>query len=301
MDVRQLAVLRELGDRGSVTAVAEALFITPSAVSQQLGALQRGVAVPLTQRRGRRLVLTDAGEALAAAAADVAIALARADGAVDDFLADRRALVRVAAFSSAGATFFPALVRAAAAGGPAVECAERDVAQSAFPALCADHDLVLAHRLDHSPPWPQTVAVTRLLHEPLDVAMPADHALASRAEVTAVEVSREPWVAVHEGFPLLAPLEAIALAGGRPLHIAHRVNELSVAAAVVAAGAGLALMPRHTAPAPPGLVLRPLRDLALARHVDVLVRPERALRRSVATVLASLVRSAEEITSPVLR
>ena len=51
MDVRQLEVLRELGDRGSVTSVAEALFVTPSAVSQQLAALQRNVPVALTRRR----------------------------------------------------------------------------------------------------------------------------------------------------------------------------------------------------------------------------------------------------------
>ena len=60
MDVRQLVILRELGDRGSVTAVAEALLVTPSAVSQQLAALQRAVPVALTRRRGRTLVLTEA-------------------------------------------------------------------------------------------------------------------------------------------------------------------------------------------------------------------------------------------------
>ena len=298
MDVRQLAVLRELGDRGSVTAVAEALFITPSAVSQQLAALQRTVPVPLTQRRGRRLVLTDAGLALAEAAADVAAALARAEGAVDAFVAAPRGTVRVAAFSSAGTAFFPALVRAAAEGGPSVECAERDVAQSAFPALCADHDVVLAHRLDHSPPWPPTVTAVPLLHEPLDVAVRADHALAGRPEVTADEVAREPWIAVHEGFPLLAPLEAIAATSGQPLAIAHRVNEFSVVAALVTAGAGVALLPRHTAPTLPGLVLRPLSDLVLARHVDALVRPERALRRSVAAVLGTLTRTAAGLGGP---
>src|SRR5688572_25456125 len=103
MDIRQLAILRELGDRGSVTSVAEALFITPSAVSQQLAALQRAVPVALTQRRGRRLVLTEAGRALAVAAIDVATALARAEAAVDAFLDDPRGLVRVAGFSSAAA------------------------------------------------------------------------------------------------------------------------------------------------------------------------------------------------------
>src|SRR4051794_26794279 len=114
MDVRQLAVLRELGDRGSVVAVAEALFITPSAVSQQLAALQRNVPVALTQRRGRTLVLTDAGRALAAAAVAVAAARAHAGAAVDAYLEDPRGPVRVSAFSSAAAAFFPPVVRAAA-------------------------------------------------------------------------------------------------------------------------------------------------------------------------------------------
>ena len=297
MDVRQLSVLRELGDRGSVTAVAEALFITPSAVSQQLAALQRGVPVPLTQRRGRTLVLTGAGRALAAAATDVATALARAEIAVDAFLDEPRGAVRVAAFSSAATAFFPPLLRAAADGGPVVACAEHDVPQSRFPALCAEHDVVLAHRLDSSPPWPGTVAVTALLHEPLDVALPAGHPLAGQAAVTAAEVVAEPWIAVHDGFPLLAPLEALAAVAGRGPTIAHRINDLTVAAGLVTAGAGLALMPRHTAPAAPGLVLRPLAGVRLARHVDALVRPERALRRAVGTVLAALTETAGHLVA----
>ena len=297
MDVRHLMLLRELGDRGSVTSVAEALFLTPSAVSQQLAALQRSVPVALTQRRGRTLVLTDAGRALAAAATDVATALARAEVAVDAFLDDPRGTVRVAAFSSAATAFFPPLLSAAAAGGPAVECAEHDVSQVRFPALCAEHDVVLAHRLDHSPPWPATVAVTQLLHEPLDVAVSAAHPLARQDTVTVAQVVAEPWIGVHDGFPLLAPLEAIAAAAGGPMTIAHRINDLTVAASLVTAGAGIALMPRFTAPTSPGLVLRPLEGMDLARHVDALVRPERAFRAAVGTVLATLTRAADDLVT----
>ena len=170
------------------------------------------------------------------------------------------------------------------------------MAQTRFPALCADHDVVLAHRLPHSPPWPTTVSVTRLLREPLDVAVPAGHPLAARPTVSVDEVTGLPWIGVHEGFPLLAPLEAIAAAGGRPLTIAHRVNDFTVSAALVAAGAGLALMPRYTAPLHPDVVLRPLGDLDLARHVDALVRPERRLRRTVGEVLDVLARAAAELT-----
>ncbi len=295
MDARQLAVLRELGDRGSVTAVAAALFITPSAVSQQLAALQRNVPVALTQRRGRTLTLTEAGKALAAAATDVATALARAEAAVDAFLDDPRGPVHVAAFSSAATAFFPPLLRAAAAGGPPIVCAEHDVAQDRFPALCADHDVVVAHRLDHSPPWPATVSALHLLHEPLDVAVPVDHPLAHQRAVTIAQVSSQPWIAVHEGFPLLAPLEAIAIASAHQMAITHRVNDLALTADLVAAGAGVALMPRYTAPTHTDVVLRPLRDIRLARHVDALVRPERALRSTVTTVLSALTRAAQQL------
>ncbi|MDQ1015389.1 DNA-binding transcriptional LysR family regulator [Streptomyces afghaniensis] len=176
MDERQLRILRELGELGSVTAVAEALLVTPSAISQQLRLLQRAIPVPLTERQGRRLVLTDAGQALAGAAVEVETALARARHTVEEFVGAPDAEVSVAAFHSAGAAFFPPLLRAlAGAGKPVPRLADEDVPQEDFPRLTREYDVVLAHRLDHAPPWPDTVATTTLLREPLDVAMPADH------------------------------------------------------------------------------------------------------------------------------
>ncbi|MGX9901795.1 LysR family transcriptional regulator [Arthrobacter sp. SA17] len=65
MEIHQLEMLRELGALGSVKAVAETLLVTPSAVSQQLAALQKSLDVPLTRKEGRNLVLTDAGQVLA--------------------------------------------------------------------------------------------------------------------------------------------------------------------------------------------------------------------------------------------
>ncbi|TDD20785.1 LysR family transcriptional regulator, partial [Kribbella turkmenica] len=64
LDVRRLRLLRELAHRGTIAAVAEVLAYTPSAVSQQLTALERETGVPLLERTGRRVVLTAAARAL---------------------------------------------------------------------------------------------------------------------------------------------------------------------------------------------------------------------------------------------
>lgn len=297
MDERQLRILRELGELGSVSAVAEALLVTPSAISQQLRLLQRASPVPLTERSGRRLTLTPAGQALADAAIEVEAALARARQTVEEFLAEPSGTVSLAAFHSAGLVFFPALLRALAAspGAPRLSVADEDVAQERFPKLTRDYDLVLAHRFDHAPPWPRTVAVTPLLHEPLDIALPAGHPLTAKTRLTPTDVAAEPWVTVHDGFPVLALVEAIATAAGRRPDLVHRVNEFTVVAEIVAAGGGIALLPRWTTPRHPDLVLRPLSGVRARRHIDVLYRPEHTARHAVRAVLAELQRAAERI------
>ncbi|MFD7613304.1 LysR family transcriptional regulator [Streptomyces sp. NPDC059828] len=296
MDERQLRILCELGELGSVTAVADALLVTPSAISQQLRLLQRSMPVPLTERQGRRLVLTDAGQALAGAAIEVESALARARHIVDAYVDRPDGSVSVAAFHSAAATLFPLLLRGLAGpGGPRLALADEDVEQEQFPRLTRDYDLVLAHRLAPAPDWPGTVAVTTLLREPLDVALPAGHPLTALPRLSPADVADQPWITVHDGFPLMATVEAIATAANRRLDIVHRINEFTVVAEAVAAGGGLALMPRWTTRPHPGVVLRPLTGIHARRHIDVLHRPERTARRAVRTVLTELHRAAAAI------
>jgi len=171
---------------------------------------------------------------------------------------------------------------------PKVSLHDEDVPQDEFPALTREYDVVLAHRLDHAARWPRTVAVTPLLHEPLDVAVPVDHPLAAKRSLTPRDVAHEPWITVHDGFPLMATIEAIGAAANHRLELVHRVNEFTVVAELVAAGAGLALMPRWTAQRHPAVALRPLRDVHTRRHIDALYRPERAARQAVRTVLDEL-------------
>ena len=291
MDLHQLRLLRELGERGSLAAVARAFHVSASAVSQQLTALQRRVEVPLTERRGRNLVLTQAGEALARAAVDISVAVSSAEHAVARYLQDPVATVSICAFNSAGLTYFgPLLQTLSGEGSPRLICCDRDVGQEDFPALAADYDLVIAHRLEHSSPWPESVSVLPLVREPLDVAMSEQHRLAAAPSVSITDLVDEEWVSVQDGFPLLPALQALAVHAGRPLNITHRINEFFIAAAIVAAGPAVALMPRHTASPPPGsgVILKPIHDLPLARRVDILCRPEALHRTAVQQVVTAL-------------
>lgn len=304
MDPAQLRLLRELGDRGSVAAVAAAMHVSASAVSQRLTALQARVPVPLTVKDGRRLVLTDAGEALAVAATRVEQALADAQDAVGLFLGHEDRPVRVSAFHSAGLALFGPLL-AELGAGTRVSLADADVARGQFTGLTADYDLVVAHRLDHDPVWPsRRLVVTPLLVEPLDIALPATHPLAASPAIRPEQLRDERWISTHEGFPLAGVLAHLGALIGQAPQIDHRINELFVAAQVVRSGAGIAVMPRTTAAplAVDGMVLRPILGVPLVRHVDVLARPDALALAPVRTVLAALravaVVAAEQTSRP---
>lgn len=127
------------------------------------------------------------------------------------------------------------------------------------------------------------------------MALPAGHPLAAEPVLSPRDVADQPWITVHDGFPLMATIEAIAASADRALDIVHRINEFTVVAEVVAAGGGVALMPRWTARPHPGIVLRPLSGVHARRRIDVLHRPERTARKAVRTVLAELRTTAARI------
>lgn len=292
MEIHQLEILRELGELGSVKAVAETLMVTPSAVSQQLSLLQRNVEVPLTRKEGRNLVLTEAGQVLADAGAAVVSAMADARSAIGAYHGSPGGPVTVSGFHSAGQALFAPLARMLdAPGQPTVQLSDEDVAQQDFPALTARYDLVIAHRMDHSPRWPaDRVAVIPLAHEPLDVALPADHRLAGQDTVAASDVVGEAWVTSHTGYSPADVLSAVAAVSSKELNIVHRINDYSTVAALVAAGGVVGLLPRHTARPVlnPDIVLRPLEGISTRRRIDILARPENLKRRSVMLVCEAL-------------
>ncbi|MDJ0317074.1 LysR family transcriptional regulator [Arthrobacter antibioticus] len=373
MELHQLQILRELGELGSVKAVAETLSVTPSAVSQQISLLQRQVDTPLTRKEGRNLVLTAAGRVLADAGTEVINAMAGAKAAIGAYQHDSGGTVTISGFHSAGQALFAPLVRRLAtlrasmdatigvgasgdgasgtdaagtdaagtdaagdgalgdgartvgsqAGVPHVRFSDEDVAQHDFPALTARYDLVLAHRMDHSPAWPDTrVRVIPLAHEPLDIAVAPSHPLAAKDSLSPEDVVAYPWVTSRSGYSPADVLTAIGAVASRPVEVLHRINDYSSAAALVSTGEVIGLLPRYTSspalasgralassPAlasgrtlasggmlPLGVVLRPLTGISTRRRIDLLARPENLRRASVMLVAQALQDVMAELT-----
>lgn len=299
MDLRHLELLRELADRGSVTAVAAATHRTPSAVSQQLKTAQREAGVPLVEPAGRGLRLTEAGRLLADGAAEVAAARERVQARWDAFRGAPSGTVSVAALPSAATFLLPAAMRDLADGAVTLRCTDVDLAEAEYAALTADHDVVIAHSLTSvRPAGTDGLTVVPLVREPLDVAMAADHPLASRELVRPEDLVDRSWIGVPRGYPFDTVLQAVERATGAQLDVVQRLRDNRLIEALVAASDHLAVLPRFTTPAGAGLVLRELRGVASARHVSAVLRPDRAERAAVRRVLDALAHAAAEVAGP---
>src|SRR4051794_29950368 len=291
VDLGHLAVLRELAERGSVTAVARATSLSPSAVSQQLKVLQRRLDVVLVEWVGRGVRLTDAGRALAGIAVSVSTALAAAETEWQSYRGDVGGTVRLAMFPSAGELLVPGLIERLAPSGIVLETFDEDVSQDDFAALTDDYDIVVAHRSDDvAAPARPRIVVRPLMREPLDVALPLDHPLAGRERVTPRDVIDEDWITPPPGYPIERVLSALAASAGSPARVVRRTMHLPLMETLVARGHGIALLPRHTTRERDEgrLALVALADLRAGRFVEALLRPDRAARRAVAVVLDAL-------------
>jgi DNA-binding transcriptional LysR family regulator len=301
MDVQRLRVLRELADRGSVAAVATALSFTPSAISQQLKALAEEVGVALTEPAGRGLRLTDAGRALAAEAEGVLAALARADAAVERLRTTPRGLVRMAIFPSGARMLLPGLLaRFDAVPEVDLQCRDVDMTPADVPVLAAEFDLVVTHRDEHAPPpSAERWTVVPLLREPLDVVLPPGHRLARRRSLRLEELADEPWISVEVGWPVDDVLRSLAPHAGTRPRVVQRINDFSVTEELVAAGRGVALLPRYSTDDRGGrrLARRPLAGVRAARLVEVVLRTSVAERPAVRAVLDALRHEADAVVA----
>jgi len=290
MDLHQLRLLRELGDLGSVNSVAQSLYVSASAVSQHLAALQRGFAVPLTRKQGRSLVLTEEGRILADAAAEVASTLAKAENRIQERARGSDTPVRIAGFHSIGQRLFAPLLAESQRNLPELRFFDEDVSQQDFPALTSRYDLVLAHRMPHTAPWPEQVAVIPLAFEPLDIAVHRNHPLAEYGELSPRQVIAEAWAVSRDGYSPADVLQTIAAMAGQAPTVLHRVNDYATVAALVEASGCLGVLPRYTTQDSISneVTLRPIRGLRTGRQIDLLLRAEHLHRASVTAVIEAI-------------
>jgi DNA-binding transcriptional LysR family regulator len=298
MDVRRLELLRELGERGSVTAVAKATHRTPSAVSQQIKVLEREIGFPLTEKRGRGVALTDAGKALARTATDIAVAIERASALWDTFVSAPAGEVSMLTFPTAGQMFMPVLLDVVA-GAPELSLAasDRDPPLEKFASLTNDFDIVVAHSPNGARTWAGSgLHVAPLMIEPLDIALPSDHPLAEFPSLEPHQLVDETWIGVPIGFPFQLVMNDVERITGETPKISQRFSDTRITATLVASGHGIAVMPRYTSSDFSGVVLRPLNQINPVRHISALARRDRVERPSVRLVIEILQREAARIS-----
>ncbi|HET7724321.1 MAG TPA: LysR family transcriptional regulator [Propionibacteriaceae bacterium] len=296
MEVRHLFLLREIAVRGTLAAVAAATHRTPSAVSQQLRTAERELGVTLVEPVSRGLRLTAEGLLLAESADEVGRVIAEVEARLESRLGLPGGEVSIGTLPSAGEALLPLLMTRLRESAITVDVRDFDVAEAEFARETLDHDLVIAHSLTGDVPAGAGHLVCRVLaREPLDVALPAGHPLASRSVLAPGDLVGTTWIAVPVGFPFDSVLKAVEAATGTPLARRMRLVDNRLVESMVAAGEGLALLPRFTTAPNPGTVLRPLTGVNAQRAIVAIARPDHYARRAVRTVADLLAQVGSEV------
>jgi DNA-binding transcriptional LysR family regulator len=282
LDVRRLRVLKEVAERGSFSAAADALSYTQSAVSQQIAALEREAGTSLVQRGPRGVRLTDAGQALVGHSEAIMARLAAAEAELEAIAGLRGGRLRLASFPTAGATLVPLAIAQFSHLHPGVELSLIEAEpEDALPRLKAGElDIALAfeyHTLPRSAyaTLMEGIETVHLLDDPMSVALPRGHRLAGKARVSLDELAGERWIQGDpQGLCGAMHVAACELAGFEP-HVAFQSDDYNVVQGLVAAGVAISLIPE--------LALSNLRE-------DIVIRPLSAkqtpVRRVVAATLA---------------
>jgi DNA-binding transcriptional LysR family regulator len=298
LNLERLRTLDALARHGSVSAAAGALHVTTSAVSQQLGKLEREIGQQLLAKNGRGVRLTDAGRLLSEHAARI---LSQVELAQSDLEAHRGQVVgelRLSAFPTAARGLFPAALGALRTGHPGlrVRSSELEPEQGVAGVVRGDLDLAVVLDWYNKPmPVPDGLVKAPLLDDPADVAMPVGHRLADRAEVDLTEFAEDEWITWGEGeFCHEWLLFTLRSKGVEPI-IGHRAGETHTQLGLVAAGLGVCIAPllgRH--PVPEGVVLVPLKQ-RVRRHVYVIWRADADRRPSIRAAVQALRQTALEL------
>ncbi|MEU1293400.1 MULTISPECIES: LysR family transcriptional regulator [unclassified Streptomyces] len=298
LNLERLRTLDALARHGSVSGAAEALHVTTSAVSQQLGKLEREVNQQLLAKNGRGVRLTDAGRLLAQHAARI---LSQIELAQSDLEAHRGQVageLRLSAFPTAARGLFPLALSALRAEHPGLRVRSRELEPERGIAGVVRGDLDLAVVLDwyNKPmPLPDGLVKASVLDDPADVALPSGHPLAGRDEVDLGELAEDEWITWNEGEFCHEWLMLTLRSRGIEPIVGHRAAETHTQLGLVQAGLGVCIAPllgRH--PMPDGVVTVPLKQ-RVRRHVYVVWRADADRRPSIRAAVGALQDAARKL------
>jgi DNA-binding transcriptional LysR family regulator len=282
LDLKRLRVLREIAELGSFSAAAESLYVSQSAISQGIAALEADVGTPLLLRLRTGPVLTDAG-ALLVAHGDAAIArLEQAERELEELSGMRAGELRIVSFPSASATIVTRASRIFQERFPDVHLTlDEAEPEDAVPGLRrGGSDIAIVFDFEIDPIGPdRDLCLTRLLEEDMHLALPLTHPLAARKSIRLEELADDAWLCGNsESSCRRQTIGTCEQAGFRP-DISYRSSDYTVMQALIAAGMGVTLLP----------------DLALLLRnpgiAVVEVEPEPPVRRVWATTLQAGSRS----------
>ncbi len=299
----RLHVLRIVDETGTITAAAQVLGYTPSAVSHQLRTLSRELGVVLLEAEGRGVRLTAAATVLLRRSHDLFAHWESIQGELQQLTGEGVGRLRLAGFSTAAAALLPPVARAVTEAFPRsrVRIVEAD------PAVC--FDLLLAQSVDVAvvvgavglPPSDDSrFEQTPLLEDPLDLLVPLGHRLADRPSALLEDAAEEPWIMDRRGSAHHQLVAAACLAAGFTPRQAHTVVEWDTGAALVAAGFGVSLVPRLARiPGEEDLVRVPLAGPSSpVRYVRTCVRSGTSAQPEIALALRELTVVAERVATP---
>ncbi|MDT0477827.1 LysR substrate-binding domain-containing protein [Streptomyces sp. DSM 41014] len=289
LDVRRLRLLRELSLRGTIAAVAEALAFTPSAVSQQLSALEREAGVPLLERTGRRVTLTPAGQKLVHHAEAI---FERLEQATADLVDTRRGLagpLRIGTFPTATRAIVLAALASLVHQHPGLEpmVLEIDPAEVAGALRAGDLDVALIHEYDFVPsPAEPGLAAQPLCTESMYLASTSS-APGEAADGWVIGHWKDsPWITATPGTLCHAMTVRACQAAGFTPHVRHQVDDFATVLALVAAGQGVAVVPHLGIVDPmPGVTLT---RLPIHRRTKIAYRTGAAGHPAVAATAVAL-------------
>src|SRR5437763_4455216 len=271
LHVGRLKVLTEVVERGSFSAAAESLSYTQSAVSQAIARLEQETGATLVVRDRRGVKPTAAGATLVEHAEAIFAQIEAAEADLAAVLGVRGGRLRVASFPSAGSTLMPLAVATFRRGHPdvALTLAEGEPEEISPRLRAGEFDLALLFEFPGVRERPGAgVRTVTLLEDPMHVALPADHRLASKRALKLSDLRDEDWVQTSAASPCARHVVRLCLAAGFEPNVTFESDDYETVQGLVAAGVGVALVPRLAlSHLHPGIVVRALSPRSPARKV----------------------------------